>query len=187
MVSCTYSYSCTHERERRALLVGRPLSNLISRCASPITNNLIRLGWFILSRQQAVSRDYGSHSCLLTHCSIPSGMTGKLRPAVPLGFDVTKEQRSSELAREPHSVPSKVWGPRGPRSRIRQRANDTGVGFLTYPELRSYTMARSGCSPLGVYFLTVAAVLAAAAPANGEGASWSSPDESKDICLVGRF
>ena len=40
-------------------------------------------------------RDYGGHLCLLTHCSIPSGVTGKQRPAVPLGCDMSKEQRSS--------------------------------------------------------------------------------------------
>ena len=46
-------------------------------------------------------RDYGSHSYLLTSdplqlYSIPSGMTGKQRPAVPLGFDLSIEQRSSD-------------------------------------------------------------------------------------------
>lgn len=58
-------------------------------------NSYIRIGLYSSETAELNRRDYGGHLCLLTHCSIPSGVTGKQRPAVPLGCDMSKEQRSS--------------------------------------------------------------------------------------------
>ena len=67
-------------------------------------------------------RDYGGHLCLLTHCSIPSGVTGKQRPAVPLVVTCLK---SRGPVAPPVGATQRAFsssGAGGPRSHIRQGA-----------------------------------------------------------------
>ena len=67
-------------------------------------------------------RDYGGQLCLLTHCSIPSGLTGKQRPAVPLVVTCLK---SRGPVAPPVGATQRAFsssGAGGPRSHIRQGA-----------------------------------------------------------------
>ena len=67
-------------------------------------------------------RDYGGQLCLLTHCSIPSGVTGKQRPAVPLVVTCLK---SRGPVAPPVGATQRAFsssGAGGPRSHIRQAA-----------------------------------------------------------------
>ena len=67
-------------------------------------------------------RDYGGQLCLLTHCSIPSGVTGKQRPAVPLVVTCLKSRGpvAPPVGATQRAVSS--LGAGGPRSHIRQAA-----------------------------------------------------------------
>ena len=66
-------------------------------------------------------RDYGSHLYLLTHCSLLGNSPANKGRGVPLGFDMSIEQRSSSshVSRTAY-LPSVGAG--GPRSCIRQWA-----------------------------------------------------------------
>ena len=82
----------------------------------------IRLGLYSSETAELSLRDYGGQLCLLTHCSIPSGVTGKQRPAVPLVVTCLK---SRGPVAPPVGATQRAFsssGAGGPRSHIRQGA-----------------------------------------------------------------
>ena len=82
----------------------------------------VRLGLYSSETAELSLRDYGGQLCLLTHCSIPSGVTGKQRPAVPLVVTCLK---SRGPVAPPVGATQRAFsssGAGGPRSHIRQGA-----------------------------------------------------------------
>ena len=91
-------------------------------CLPLSRENFIRLGLYSSETAELSLRDYGGQLCLLTHCSIPSGLTGKQRPAVPLVVTCLK---SRGPVAPPVGATQRTFsssGAGGPRSHIRQGA-----------------------------------------------------------------